>query len=96
MNRLSIMLATGTAALALAGCTTMNDGMATSTASTSTTASAKTSASMKTPMANPTVGGAAMLSSKTIVQNASMAPNLTTLVAGDLVVRERTAQALEA
>jgi uncharacterized surface protein with fasciclin (FAS1) repeats len=81
MNRLSIMLATGTAALALAGCTTMNDGMATSTASTSTTASAKTSASMKTPMANPTVGGAAMLSSKTIVQNASMAPNLTTLVA---------------
>ena len=32
-------------------------------------------------MANPTVGGAAMAPQKTIVQNASAAPNLTTLVA---------------
>lgn len=32
-------------------------------------------------MANPTVGGAEMLSSKTIAENASAAPNLTTLVA---------------
>ena len=32
-------------------------------------------------MANPTVGGAAMVASKTIVENASAAPNLTTLVA---------------
>jgi uncharacterized surface protein with fasciclin (FAS1) repeats len=33
------------------------------------------------PMANPSVGGAAMAPQKTIVQNASTAPNLTTLVA---------------
>jgi uncharacterized surface protein with fasciclin (FAS1) repeats len=32
-------------------------------------------------MANPTVGGAAMVSTKSIVANASAAPNLTTLVA---------------
>jgi uncharacterized surface protein with fasciclin (FAS1) repeats len=32
-------------------------------------------------MSNPTVGGAAMVASKTIVANASAAPNLTTLVA---------------
>ena len=32
-------------------------------------------------MSNPTVGGAAMAPKKTIVQNASAAPNLTTLVA---------------
>jgi uncharacterized surface protein with fasciclin (FAS1) repeats len=32
-------------------------------------------------MMNPTVGGAAMLPAKTIVENASAAPNLTTLVA---------------
>jgi uncharacterized surface protein with fasciclin (FAS1) repeats len=32
-------------------------------------------------MANPTVGGAAMMATDTIVQNASAAPNLTTLVA---------------
>ena len=31
--------------------------------------------------ANPTVGGAAMLATQTVVQNASAAPNLTTLVA---------------
>ena len=36
---------------------------------------------MKTPMSNPSVGGAAMMANKTIVQNASAAPNLTTLVA---------------
>jgi uncharacterized surface protein with fasciclin (FAS1) repeats len=32
-------------------------------------------------MSNPTVGGAAMMPAKTIVENASAAPNLTTLVA---------------
>ena len=79
MKNLSILLTTGAAAMALAGCTTMNDDTASTSAGTSATAS--TSASMKTPMGNPTVGGAAMLSSKTIVQNASAAPNLTTLVA---------------
>ncbi|WP_267380395.1 MULTISPECIES: fasciclin domain-containing protein [unclassified Sphingomonas] len=34
-----------------------------------------------TTAANPTVGGAAMLPTQTVVQNASAAPNLTTLVA---------------
>ena len=37
-------------------------------------------AAQATPAANPTVGGAAMLPTQTIVQNASAAPNLTTLV----------------
>ena len=79
MNRLPLMLTTATAALALAGCSTMNDDMATSTASTS--ANVSTSGAMAMPAGNPTVGGAAMMSNKTIVQNASAAPNLTTLVA---------------
>lgn len=35
----------------------------------------------KHPMKNPTVGGAAMISTKSIAVNASAAPNLTTLVA---------------
>ena len=37
-------------------------------------------ATQAAPAANPTVGGAAMLPTQTIVQNASAAPNLTTLV----------------
>lgn len=41
---------------------------------------AATGAAAKHP-SNPTVGGAAMLPAKNIVQNASAAPNLTTLVA---------------
>jgi uncharacterized surface protein with fasciclin (FAS1) repeats len=36
---------------------------------------------MKRMASNPTVGGAAMMPQKTIVENASAAPNLTTLVA---------------
>jgi len=80
MTRISLLLTTATAALALAGCSTMKDDMGTtSTASTSTTAT--TSASTMTPAGNPSVGGAAMMASKTIVENASAAPNLTTLVA---------------
>ncbi|WP_242095557.1 fasciclin domain-containing protein [Sphingomonas sp. CROZ-RG-20F-R02-07] len=39
------------------------------------------SAAAGTTAANPTVGGAAMLPTQTVVQNASAAPNLTTLVA---------------
>lgn len=78
----------------LAGCaTTMeDDGMQTS-ASTGTTMAtdintmpARTTTSTRTTTtttmpANPMVGGAAMMANKTVVQNASAAPNLTTLVA---------------
>ncbi|MDQ2892363.1 MAG: fasciclin domain-containing protein [Pseudomonadota bacterium] len=53
--------------------------MATSPTSMSSTSA--TAASSMMPVGNPTVGGAAMIQSKTIVQNASAAPNLTTLVA---------------
>ena len=42
---------------------------------------APTLVSAKTHMKNPTVGGAAMISTKSIAVNASAAPNLTTLVA---------------
>lgn len=80
MNRFSLLLASGIAALGLAGCTTMNEGMSGSS-SASTSASVGTSASTAMPATNPTVGGAAMMPNRTIVQNASMAPNLTTLVA---------------
>lgn len=78
----------------LAGCasTMADDGMETS-ASTQSTMSTQTATSARTmPMndsmarttmpANPMVGGAAMMSNRTIVQNASAAPNLTTLVKG--------------
>ena len=82
MIRATLMLTAAAAAVALTGCSTMNDDMATNSSSDMPMASsARTSGSMKTPMGNPTVGGAAMMASKTIVQNASAAPNLTTLVA---------------
>ena len=75
-----------TTAIALAGCTTMA-GKETATSSPASDTSAATaapdSATTNTASAsgNPTVGGVAMLSTKTIVENASAAPNLTTLVA---------------
>jgi uncharacterized surface protein with fasciclin (FAS1) repeats len=47
----------------------------------STAAIAKHHKMASPTVANPTVGGAAMYSAKTIVANASAAPNLTTLVA---------------
>ncbi len=65
--------------LGLAACAPMNADTAgpASTGDASTpTASASASAG-----ANPTVGGAPMIASRTIVQNASAAPNLSTLVA---------------
>ncbi len=70
-------------ALAIAGCAPMNADTAGPAASSDTgmSTSASASASASTSMANPSVGGAAMLANRTIVQNASDAPNLTTLVA---------------
>ncbi|TPG12078.1 fasciclin domain-containing protein [Sphingomonas oligophenolica] len=80
MTRAPFLITTAAAALALAGCSTMNDDMA-APASMSSNTSASTKASTMTPAGNPTVGGAAMIQTKTIVENASAAPNLTTLVA---------------
>ena len=73
MNTFKLPLLALAAVLPLAACATTGMGDDAS-ASTSTSASASASA-------NPSVGGAAMLSNRTIVQNASDAPNLTTLVA---------------
>lgn len=67
-----------TAAFALAGCETM--GTTDTSASTGATAAAPAPTAPATP-ANPMVGGAPMIATKTIVENASAAPNLTTLVA---------------
>ena len=67
----------------LAACSTMSaDGEASATApaAAATTAPAPTAAAAA-PAANPAVGGAPMLADRTIVANASAAPNLTTLVA---------------
>ena len=78
MTRSKLPFVALVAALALAGCETMG--------TTNTAAPADTTAAAPAPVepaapANPTVGGAAMLSTRTIVDNASAAPNLTTLVA---------------
>ena len=74
-----------TTAMALAACTTMGgkDTASSSPASTTEAPAAAGPATTNTASAsgNPTVGGAAMLSTRTIVDNASAAPNLTTLVA---------------
>jgi uncharacterized surface protein with fasciclin (FAS1) repeats len=67
-----------TAAFALAGCETM--GTTNTSASTDATAAAPAPTTPAVP-ANPTVGGAPMIATRTIVENASAAPNLTTLVA---------------
>lgn len=74
----------------LAGCTSTmaDDGMETSASTQSSMSTPMANSSMSTSTkttamampANPMVGGAAMLSNRTIVQNASAAPNLTTLV----------------
>jgi uncharacterized surface protein with fasciclin (FAS1) repeats len=72
--------------LGIAACTPMNADTAgpaasSDTAVASTSASTSTSASASASVANPSVGGAPMVASRTIVQNASAAPNLSTLVA---------------
>ncbi len=69
----------------LTGCasTMADDGMQTSASTQSSMSTPMANTSMKTnttAMANPMVGGAAMMANRTIVQNASAAPNLTTLV----------------
>lgn len=78
----------------LAGCasTMADDGMQTGASSDTTMTPARTTATTRsttTMPANPMVGGVAMMSNMNIVQNASKAPNLTTLVravqAADLV-----------
>ncbi len=76
-------LAIGVAALSLAACDapaekTDADAMATDTMATD--AMGDNAAMAGSDMANPMVGGAAMMADQTIVQNASKAPNLTTLV----------------
>lgn len=84
MIRLSLTLVAGASALALAGCANdmaMNDDMSASTTTTaSTNMSTRGSMSSTRAMANPTVGGAAMYSNKTIVENAMNSPIHTTLV----------------
>ena len=71
--------------LGIAACTPMNADTAGPATSSDTAAtapmSASASASASASVANPSVGGAPMVASRTIVQNASAAPNLTTLVA---------------
>lgn len=78
----------------LAGCasTMADDSMQTGASSDTTMTPARTTATTRstaTMPANPMVGGVAMMSNMNIVQNASKAPNLTTLVravqAADLV-----------
>ena len=71
----------------LAGCTSTmaDDGMQTSSSTSTTTAprTGTTAMNNSTTMAtkpNPMVGGAAMMANMNIVQNASKAPNLSTLV----------------
>jgi uncharacterized surface protein with fasciclin (FAS1) repeats len=81
--RHSIFLA-ATAALALAGCSQAPaddaDAMASDTAATDTAMADTAMAGDDTMGENPMVGGVAMMGEKTIVENASAAPNLTTLV----------------
>ena len=77
MNRLMPMLLTGV--LLTAGCSTSRD-----TAPAPAAVPAPVAAATPDPaatLANPPVGGVAMLPTRSIVENASAAPTLTTLVA---------------
>ena len=78
-----------TAALALAGCNSMGSSdtkpatassMSDNTTATTAGTVTATTPTSSTPATNPMVGGAEMMAGKTIVENASAAPNLTTLV----------------
>ncbi|WNO53054.1 fasciclin domain-containing protein [Stakelama saccharophila] len=74
----------GAAALAACASTSTNDDLYADSSTTSATAGARTPAPAPTPTPTPqavTVGGAEMLPTATIVENASKASNLTTLVA---------------
>lgn len=69
-------------ALGLAGCVPMNADTAGPASTGGTAATPSPTATASAGMAaNPSVGGAPMVASRTIVQNASAAPNLSTLVA---------------
>lgn len=84
-TRLPLLVLAG--ALAIAGCSRSNSGVDSASSSvppadqgTADTTQAAAAAPMATD-ANPSVGGAPMVASRTIVENASAAPNLSTLVA---------------
>jgi len=68
------------ATLALAACATTDKRGAGDTPAPAETATPAPPPVAAAPDANPTVGGAAMLPTRTIVENAAAAPNLTTLV----------------
>lgn len=69
------------AAIALAGCGKKHDDVeSASSVPAAQPASATPTPTPADPAANPSVGGAAMLPTRTIVENAAAAPNLTTLV----------------
>lgn len=74
-----MLLATGVATLTLAACAEPVEETV-DTAATDTAMTEPTAADTMAAGTNPTVGGAAMNASETIVTNASAAPNLTTLV----------------
>lgn len=78
--KLRMFLATGVATLALAACAQPAEDAATDTTATDTAMTEPMATEAMTDGTNPTVGGAAMNASETIVTNASAAPNLTTLV----------------
>lgn len=82
MSKTRLCLVALAGSLAIAACAPMNvdtagPGSAGDPAAAPTGASAPAAAASP----NPSVGGAAMLAERTVVQNASAAPNLTTLVA---------------
>jgi len=77
VNRLPLVALT--AMLALAACNDKSGDV--NSASAAPADSAAMAPATDTAAANPMVGGAAMMATKTIVENASAAPNLSTLVA---------------
>jgi uncharacterized surface protein with fasciclin (FAS1) repeats len=79
--RLRIILTTGVATLALAACAQPTEDAATDTTATDTAMTEPMAGDTMAAGTNPTVGGAPMNASATIVTNASAAPNLSTLVA---------------
>lgn len=76
MKRALLMTAAATIGLGLAGCNS-----STETPTETTTVAADETAPVETAGANPTVGGAEMIPTKTIVENASASPIHKTLVA---------------
>lgn len=84
MQMPKLPLAALAVSIAASGCSSMDRGAAPETPSAAAAAPApraSASAAVVATDGNPTVGGAAMLPTRTIVENAAAAPNLTTLVA---------------